>query len=45
MIQLLFSVSDWPIVMIGPDGLLLVAPTDLLSQFQFYGWGHKRVHN
>jgi hypothetical protein len=24
MIQLLLSVSDWPIIMIGPGGLLLV---------------------
>jgi hypothetical protein len=31
--------SDWPIIMIGPCGLLLVAPTYLLSEFQFYGWG------
>jgi len=26
MIQLLLSVSDWPIIMIGPRGLLLVVP-------------------
>jgi len=33
------------IIMIGPGGLLLVAPTYLQSQFQFYWWGCKRVHN
>jgi hypothetical protein len=33
---LLLSISDWPIIMIGPCGLLLVVPpTYLLSQFQF----------
>jgi hypothetical protein len=26
MIYLLLSVSDWPIIMIGPGGLLLVVP-------------------
>ncbi len=26
MIELLLSVSDWSIIMIGPDGLLLVVP-------------------
>ncbi len=31
-------------IMIGPGGLLLVVPTYLLSQFQFYRWGCKRVH-
>jgi hypothetical protein len=25
--------------MIGPDGLLLVVPTYLQFQLQFYGWG------
>jgi hypothetical protein len=39
MIRLLLSVSNWPIIMIRPGGLLLVvqSPTYLLSQFQFYG--------
>ncbi len=32
------SVSDWPIIMIDPGGLLLVVPTYLLSQFQAYWW-------
>jgi hypothetical protein len=26
MISLLLSVSDWPLIMIGPSGLLLVVP-------------------
>jgi len=46
MIWLLLSISDWPNVMIGPGGLLLVVPpTYLLSPFQFYGWGWKKVNN
>jgi hypothetical protein len=36
------SVSDWPITMIGPGGLLFAY---LLSQFQFYGWGCGKVNN
>ncbi len=34
-----------PIIMIGPGGLLVVVPTPLLCQFQFYGWDCKRVRN
>jgi hypothetical protein len=36
---LIRSVSDRPIVMIGPSGLLLVVPHlfAAVSQFQFYG--------
>jgi hypothetical protein len=29
MIQLMLSVSDWRIIMIGPDGLLLVVPSPI----------------
>jgi hypothetical protein len=35
MIWQLLPVSDWPIIMIGPRGLLLVVRT----HFQSYGWG------
>ncbi len=47
MICLLVSVSDSPIIMIGPGGLLLVVVPHfyLLSQFRFYGWGGKKVYN
>ncbi len=47
MIGLLVTVSDSPIIMIGPGGLLLVVVPHfyLLSQFQFYGWGCKKVYN
>jgi hypothetical protein len=43
----LLSVSDWPIIMIRPGGFLLgFSPrTYLLSWFEFYGWGCKRVQN
>jgi hypothetical protein len=41
MIWLLLPAFDWPIIMIGPRGsLLLVVPTYL-----FYGWGCKKVNN
>jgi hypothetical protein len=39
MIWLLLPGFDWPIIMIGPSGLLLVVPTYLRLLFQFYGWG------
>ncbi len=47
------SVFDWPnihtyihtYIMIGPGGLLLVIPTCLQFQFQFYWWGCKKVDN
>jgi hypothetical protein len=34
MIWLLPSVSDWPIIMIGPDGLLLIVPHLLAFSFR-----------
>jgi hypothetical protein len=37
MICLLHPVGYWPNIMIGLGGLLLVVPTYLQSQFQFYG--------
>jgi hypothetical protein len=30
------SISDWSIIMIGPGGLLLVVPTYMEFQLQFY---------
>ncbi len=33
------SIFDWSIIMIGPGGLLLVVPTYLQFQLQFYWWG------
>jgi hypothetical protein len=47
VIWLLLSIFDLPIMMIGPGGLLSVVPppTYLLSQFQFYGWGCRKVNN
>jgi hypothetical protein len=37
------SISDWLIIMIGPGGLLLVVPTYMQFQLQFYWWGcHKK---
>jgi hypothetical protein len=36
------SVSDWSIIMIGPGGLLLVVPTYMQLQLQFYWWGCQR---
>jgi hypothetical protein len=30
---------DWSITMIGPGGLLLVVPTYMQFQLQFYWWG------
>ncbi len=40
-----FQVSDWLDSMIGPSGLLLsvVSLTYLQSQFQFHGWGWRKV--
>jgi hypothetical protein len=38
MIELLFSVFYWPIMMIDLNGLVLLVHHLLLSQFQFYGW-------
>jgi hypothetical protein len=44
-IWLLLSSSDWSIILIGPGGLLLlVSPTYLLSQIQFYGWDWKKLN-
>jgi hypothetical protein len=37
MIALSLHVFDWPIIMIGPGGLLLIVPTYLQFHFQFYG--------
>jgi hypothetical protein len=37
IIRLVSPVFDWPNIMIGGGGLLLVAYTYLQSQFQFYG--------
>jgi hypothetical protein len=31
--------SDWSIIMISPGGLLLVVPTYMQFEFQFYWWG------
>jgi hypothetical protein len=45
MVWLLHPIFDWPIIMIGASGLLLVVPTYLQSPFQFYGWGWKKVNN
>jgi hypothetical protein len=39
MIWLLLPGFDWPIIMIGPSGLLLVVSTYLRLLFQVYGWG------
>jgi len=38
MIELLFIVFYWPIMMIDLSGLVLLVRHLLLSQFQFYGW-------
>jgi hypothetical protein len=45
MTCLLLPIFDWPNIMIGPAGLLLVVPTYLQSQFQLYRWGWKKVNN
>ncbi len=37
--RLRLSISDWSIIMIGPGGLLLVVPSDMQFQVQFYWWG------
>jgi hypothetical protein len=42
---LLLSVSDWPIIMISPGGLLLVCTTYFLSWLQLYGWAYKKEYN
>jgi hypothetical protein len=39
---LLFSVSDWSIIMIGQDGLLLVVLAYMQFQLQFYWWGRQK---
>jgi hypothetical protein len=36
------SISDWLIIMIGPGGLLLVLPTYIQFQLQFYWWGYQK---
>jgi hypothetical protein len=36
------SISDWSIIMIGPCGLLLVVPTNMQLQLQFYWWVAKK---
>jgi hypothetical protein len=43
----LLLVSDWVDSLIGPIGLLLGSslPPTYYSQFQFYGWGWKKVPN
>jgi hypothetical protein len=33
------SISDWSIIMIGRGGFLLVVPTNMEFQLQFYWWG------
>jgi hypothetical protein len=38
VIWLLLPVFDWPTVMIGRGGLLLVVSHHLQSQFLFHGW-------
>jgi hypothetical protein len=45
MIWLLVLVFDWPIIIVGPGGLLLVIPTYMQYLFQFYGWGCSKVNN
>jgi hypothetical protein len=42
MIRQLLPVFDWPNIVIGPGGFLLVVPIYLQSQFQFYWWGCKK---
>jgi hypothetical protein len=42
---LLLPVFDWPNITIRPRDLLLVVPTYLQSQFQFFGWVCKKVNN
>jgi hypothetical protein len=39
---LLLPIFNWPNIMICPGSLLLAVPTCL--QFQFYGWGCKKVN-
>jgi hypothetical protein len=36
------SISDWSLIMLGPGGLLLVVPTYVGFQLQFYWWGCKK---
>jgi hypothetical protein len=36
------SISDWSIIMISPDGLLLVVPTYMQFHLQFYWWGYQK---
>jgi hypothetical protein len=44
-IWLLLSVSHWPIILIGPGSSLFVVPHLFAVQFQFDGWGCKKVNN
>ncbi len=37
--RLRLSIFDWSIIMIGPGGLLLVVPTYMQFELQFYWWG------
>ncbi len=36
------SIFDWSIIMIGPGGLLLVVPTYMQFELQFYWWGYQK---
>jgi hypothetical protein len=45
MIWLLVPGFDWPVIMIGPSGLLLVVPTYLQLLFQFYGFRVQKLNN
>jgi hypothetical protein len=45
MIWLLLSVSDRPIIMIGPGGLLLVVPHLFAVPVSVYGRGCKKANN
>ncbi len=45
MIWLLLPVSDWPIITIAPDGLLLVVSHLFAAPVLVYGWGWKKVNN
>jgi hypothetical protein len=42
MIWQLPPVFDWPNIVIGPGDFLVVVPTYLQSQLQFYGWVAKK---
>jgi len=45
MIWLLLSVSDWPIVLIAPGGLLLVVPHLFAVPVSVLWWGCKKGNN